>query len=275
MTIFTNLSDERVFTEQDTINTLTKYPSILVAHEMDNRGRFLPELTEDAHMLNDSEQLFMSEKLDGTNVRIVCVKKTASVFIGSREEILWCDEDICHNPAMNIVHAMGTFKSEIDRLLIYVTKLLKPTTDKDSIFVIYGELFGGRISKRSKQYTPDGSKVGFGVFDIGFYDIINRDIMTAPLENVSQYRKDNMKFLTVSELVDLKWKSDLIVDFHQIEPNTLKFGEIYNESDFLTNTGVYSKIGEETAEKEGIVVRTNDRRAVVKMRFEDYRRSLN
>ena len=49
------------------INSLTKYPSILTLHKLGEKGRLTQELTTDIQ----GEQLFATEKIDGTNAQLL------------------------------------------------------------------------------------------------------------------------------------------------------------------------------------------------------------
>lgn len=67
---------------KEKINTLTKYPSILTLHKLGEKGRLTNELTTPV----EGEIMYATEKIDGTNVRIICYG--TEYLIGSREFIL-------------------------------------------------------------------------------------------------------------------------------------------------------------------------------------------
>ena len=61
------------------INSLTKYPSILTLHKLGQKGRLTSEWATDIQ----GETMFATEKIDGTNVRIICLGN--EYLVGSRE----------------------------------------------------------------------------------------------------------------------------------------------------------------------------------------------
>jgi len=65
------------------LNSLTRYPSIPTDHVMGEKGRLTDELSEDF----SGEPVYATEKVDGTNSRIVFTPD-GSYLIGSREEFL-------------------------------------------------------------------------------------------------------------------------------------------------------------------------------------------
>ena len=107
---------------KDKINTLTKYPSILTLHKLGERGKLLNELTTPL----EGEQLFATEKIDGTNVRIICLGD--EYLVGSREFILHYCNDLFYYLTQGIVDGLKQLQVKI------------PSTS--CLTVIYGELFG-------------------------------------------------------------------------------------------------------------------------------------
>jgi len=67
---------------KEKINTLTKYSSILTLHKLGEKGRLKSELTTPIQ----GETMYATEKIDGTNVRIICYG--SEYLIGAREFIL-------------------------------------------------------------------------------------------------------------------------------------------------------------------------------------------
>ena len=65
------------------INSLTKYPSIPTYHKLDPKNGSLLE-----EALNFQGTLIATEKVDGTNARIICLPD-GNYLLGSREELLY------------------------------------------------------------------------------------------------------------------------------------------------------------------------------------------
>lgn len=82
---------------KEKINTLTKYPSILTLHRIGEKGRLINELTTPIH----GEEMSASEKIDGTNARIICYG--SEYLVGGREFILHHSHDLYFDNAQGIV----------------------------------------------------------------------------------------------------------------------------------------------------------------------------
>ncbi len=244
---------------KEKINTFTKYPSILTMHQLGEKGRLKNEFTTPL----EGEKLFATEKIDGTNVRIVC--SGHEYLIGSREFILTHNHDLYFDPAQGIVQGLNTLG--ITDLIPYTKQLT----------VIYGEFYGGKVSSNSKWYGQD--KIGFRVFDIATYDDLS--ILEKPQDQISNWREHEtenglvygQKFLTRKQIREMFFQFELVpeVDFElgdmshaTILNNLRKFIPITNVS--LSDTA--------TKKAEGLVLRNESRSKIVKIRFEDYERTL-
>lgn len=115
------------------LNSMTKYPSIPTYHALGDRGTLLEQT------VNFDGEVILTEKVDGTNSRIVLLPD-GNFVLGSREELLFAKGDLIGNPALGIVNALKD-----------VANSLMPL--KNSITVVFLELYGGRITAASKQYT--------------------------------------------------------------------------------------------------------------------------
>lgn len=78
------------------LNSITKYPSIATYHSMGGKGRLQEELL---NPVPPNAELDASEKLDGTNTRIIVLPgdPVATYFIGSREDLLTYQHDLVPN----------------------------------------------------------------------------------------------------------------------------------------------------------------------------------
>ena len=86
------------------LNILTKYPSIPTYHVRGDKGRLTEEVGVD---FSSEEKLNISEKIDGTNGRIIVSSYardlTLDYLIGSREEILYAKGDYVITNTLDIV----------------------------------------------------------------------------------------------------------------------------------------------------------------------------
>jgi hypothetical protein len=239
------------------INSLTKYPSILTLHKIGEKGRLTNELTTDL----GGEQMYATEKIDGTNVRLVCWGN--EYLIGSREFVLHYCQDLYFDTAQGIVEGIKELK----------TKMLSTNT----LTVVYGELFGGKMSSNSKQYGTE--KLGFRVFDIAQFSDLS--ILDQNLDEISRWREYEtakgiiygQKFFNNDEL------SFYSNDFQLVPSVKFDLGD-YSHKTILTNLYQYlpetqvALSSSALKRPEGLVLRNHNRSKIVKLRFEDYERTL-
>lgn len=244
------------------VNTLTKYPSILTLHKFGERGRFINDLTTN---ISPSDVLYASEKIDGTNVRIICIGN--EYIIGSRNELLAYSGDLCFNPSQQIVEN--------------VAKLIEIPSFFEHLTIIYGELFGGKVSKNSKQYG-DINEFGFRCFDI--VTIENpEDLLNNDLEEISRFREHETeegleyghKFMTIEVLqaqchiANIPIVPSLKVDIADFSHQSVL--DYLNKAIRKTNVALSERA---LMKPEGIILRNSDRSKIIKLRFEDYIRTL-
>jgi hypothetical protein len=242
---------------KEKINTLTKYPSILTLHQLGEKGRLKNELTTPI----ENELLYATEKIDGTNARIVCFGN--EYLIGAREFILHHSQDMYFDTAQGIVDGLKA--------------LGIPIPQTEWLTVVYGEFYGGKTTANAKWYGQD--KNGFRVFDVAVYNDLS--ILELSLPEISKWRERETEngiiygqnFLTRSQIQEqFPWLELVpVVEFdvgdlsHQMILNHLK--------KFLPFTKV--ALSENAIKKaEGVVLRNENRSKIVKLRFEDYERAL-
>ena len=136
---------------KDKLNTFTKYPSILTLHELGNKGVLLDSLTTNI----ENEKLFATEKIDGTNVRILIMGD--EFCIGSRENLIHYKGEMFYGTDLGIVEGLYS---------LFNNKFPEYYSKDFPLCVIYGELYGGKIGK-SKNYGQD--KLGFRIFNVVDY----------------------------------------------------------------------------------------------------------
>jgi hypothetical protein len=242
---------------KDKINTFTKYPSILTLHRIGEKGRLTNELTTTI----DGVKLYGTEKIDGTNVRIICYGD--EYLVGSREFILHHSNDIYFDPAQGIVDGLKTLRIPI------------PKTD--DFTVIYGEFYGGKTTTHSKWYGQD--KIGFRVFDVSRYDYL--DVLEFSIPEISRWREREtpygmfygQPFLTRTEIENTLPDLDLVpvVDFDLGDMTHKTILE--NLRKYIPTTNV--PLSDNALMKaEGLVLRNENRNVIVKVRYEDYERTV-
>ncbi len=243
---------------KEKVNTLTKYPSILTLHKME-RGRLMDEITTDI----SGETMFASEKIDGTNVRLIFWGD--EFLVGSRKQILHYSKDVYWDDSMDIVNQFYALEIPI----------LKP----NQLTVIFGELFGGKITANSKNYGKE--KHDYRVFDAAVFNDFS--ILEEPISAISAWREST---INSSESEALQYGQpfvdiDALNQFGYALTPRLEFplGNLDHSAvlqalkQFIPTTNVAltdtAKLG-----TEGVVLRNFDRSKIVKLRFEDYEKAL-
>jgi len=242
---------------KEKINTLTKYSSILTLHQLGEKGRLKNEFTTAIH----DEQMYATEKIDGTSARIISYG--AEYLIGAREFILHHSEDLYFDNAQGIVDGLKSLHINV------------PQTQK--LTVIYGEFYGGKTSANSTWYGQD--KNGFRVFDIAVYDDLS--VLKMEQAEISTWREREtengiiygQKFLTRSEMQH-QFSDFQLVPLIEFELGDMSHKVIMdNLKKFIPTTNV--ALSENACKKsEGLVLRNENRSKIVKVRFEDYERTL-
>lgn len=242
---------------KEKINTLTKYSSILTLHQFGEKGRLKKELTTPIQ----GEKMYATEKIDGTNVRIICYG--SEYLIGAREFILHHSHDLYFDNSQGIVDGLKKLNIKV------------PQTEKFT--VIYGEFYGGKTSANSKWYGQD--KNGFRVFDIAVYNDLS--MLELSQQEISKWREKETEngiiygqnFLTRSEMQS-QFSDFAFVPLVEFELGDMSHQVILdNLKKFIPNTNV--ALSENALKKsEGVVLRNERRSKIVKVRFEDYEKTL-
>ena len=242
---------------KEKINTFTKYPSILTLHKLGEKGKLKDEFTTPII----GEKMYATEKIDGTNVRIICYGN--KYLIGAREFILHHSDDLYFDNAQGIVEGIKNLGIQI------------PKTEKFT--VIYGEFFGGKTSSNSKWYGQD--KNGFRVFDIAIYEDLS--ILEMSLPEISRWRERETEegiiygqnFTTRSQM-EAEFPMFDYVPLVEFDLGDFSHETVLNNlNKFIPQTNV--SLSENALKKaEGVVLRTEDRSKIVKVRFEDYEKTL-
>lgn len=239
-------------------NSLTKYPSIPTYHALGERGR----VTDTVQVDFGAAPVLVTEKVDGANARIIC--HDGDYLIGSREELLHARGDSIHNPALGIVDAIRPIAE----------RLVGQKVRGDSVLVLYGEVYGGKVTAASKSYTSSGA-VGFRAFDA-------QDFYIGDFEKMAEWAPE--KIASWRESGDRKWFrwTDLrhVTDPLGVETVPVLGGRFGRASTSPADTLAWMRqvisathAGiDASGRPEGLVVRTADRSKIAKLRFEDYER---
>ncbi|WP_166831786.1 RNA ligase family protein [Thalassoroseus pseudoceratinae] len=238
------------------LNSTTKYPSIPTYHSLGDRGSLLNETVS-----FDGHPLIATEKVDGTNSRII-IMPDECYLIGSREELLHAKGDLVHNPALGIVE---TLKPAADRISSAYQ------SPQDAITTIYLETYGGKTTAAAKQYTSR-REFGFRVFDVNRVPISRLDselaVISSWRENGGQDFLSEAALTEFTEAMQLKLTPRVTgVDFI---PTAI--GETHDWLQSKITTTLVALDEDAGGKPEGLVVRTADRERIVKIRFEDYER---
>jgi len=249
------------------LNSLTKYPSIPTYHGMADRGMLLPE-----HVVFDNDVLYASEKVDGTNSRIILMPDNRYI-IGSREELLYANGDLIVNPTLGIVEAIRDIAKIVHQHQLWTWTNsagdLEIGDIPKIIRVFYFEMYGGKTPE-SKHYSGSG-KTHCRLFDVCDVGV---EMLEMPIEKISGWRENGgQNYLRHDALIGLADKIGLdLTPRITIESIPSSIDETYA---WLKNVipASLSKIDNGGAGKpEGIVVRTRTRSTIAKLRFEDYER---
>ncbi len=241
------------------LNTFTKYPSILTLHKLSKKN--INCLTDELTTPIQDVTLHATEKIEGSNARFICYGD--EYLIGARDTILY------HSGEANFIPTQGIVEG--------LKELNIPIPKPDKLTVIYGEFYGGKSSDNSKWYGKD--KVGFRVFDVAVFKDLS--ILEKPIEQISRWREkqtDNgiiygQNFLTRAEIQYYFPQYELTpwVDFElgDMTHETI----LSNLKKYLPTTNV--ALSESATKKaEGLVLRSADRSVIVKVRYEDYEKTL-
>lgn len=241
------------------INSMTKYPSIKTYHRMAEKGK----LTNEVQVPFDKPAI-LTEKVDGTNARII-VFSDGFYIIGSRDELLYAKGDLIVNPQLGIVSTLKPIAEKIEPLPQMF----------GCVMVYYFEVFGGNISKASKQYTGN-EKFGARLFDIAYIED-RENICSLPIEKIANWRNNGgQNFFSEDSLTfharTLNLEVTPRINVSYPIPTDIKETFDWLKSQIKVSNVVLdnSAIGK----PEGIVIRTEDRSRIAKLRFDEYERTF-
>ena len=257
-------------------NSFTKYPSILTYHKMGNKGCLSPELSFPEYKEDTDIELFVTEKIDGTNTRILIYN--GDYVIGSREEWVYAKGDrVIQSNAKGWI----SFMKEI-------AERITPQIPSGRFVCIYGELYGSKLQKSWKHYTSkDKDSYGFRVFDMWHMEHSEFNELFASMDEnqASAWRESNQQpWSTVDQIQCVCKKLNLeCVPYLTTAHLSGKEGLIVNSDimdsfEFLCHfrhtKAALDDSQKQNDEAEGVVIRSKDRKFIAKLRFEDYERTI-
>lgn len=242
----------------DKLSTLTKYPSIPTYHALGERGM----LASDEPQVDLSGDVIVTEKIDGTNGRIV-VFPDGTWLIGSREEWLAYSGDLLCNDQLGIVTA------------------LRPIADYlcgaySSLTVYYLEVYGGKTTAAAKEYSRQGT-VGVRLFDVLQEHEWEQLVATQTREALAGRRdRGEPRFMGADELAVFAERvgpaTVPVLDASWPVPTHPR--DVWTWLIPMSETRAHLD-GGGTGRSEGVVVRSPDRSRIAKIRFADYRRAVS
>lgn len=238
------------------LNSATKYPSIPCLHPMHDRGR----LSDTPLDLPDGD-LFVTEKIDGTNARII-VAPDGDWFIGSREELLCAKGDRVWNSSMRIVDTIRKWPEDLAGSIV--------AGAGGKWTVIYGEVYGAGINKLARSYATAVN--GFRAFDWMRFD---DSILAKPIVEISLWRDGGgQSFLSHDELVTecVLCNLPMVPPVRGVPVDRSHAGVLRWLNEVCPATAASLDVAT-PGPSEGVVIRDAGRTFIAKVRREDYQKA--
>ena len=247
-------------TDLTKLNSITKYPAIPTYHTLDPKNGGLLEAA-----VQFEGMVLGTEKIDGTNARIICLPDR-NFILGSREELLYGRGDLISNPALGIVAAI---KGVAERLI--------DSAAQEGIQVFYLEVFGGKVTAASKQYTGT-QQVSYRLFDLMPLPDYE-PLLAKESQEIAQWREGGgQPFVDEDGLQAAAEKHQLALTPRLCSLSATELPRsVSGMSDFLKERLPASQSildAEAGGLAEGIVWRTSSRSVIAKARSEDYARTM-
>ena len=238
------------------LNSATKYPSIPTYHHINPSNGILLDQT-----LPLAGQVTVTEKVDGVSARIV-VLPGGQYVIGSREELLHAKGDVVANPALGVVRALRDLADSI----------IEPP-GRDTIMVYFGEVYGGPANAAWRNYCGN-HEAGFRLFDIAH---ISSEVLHWPRSRISGWRQRGGQAYLPEALLASQTVAEVTPRLATLDGADLPTG-LQETRDWMAGLLPATRAAlddQARGHPEGVVLRTENRRGIVKLRFEDYDRTLH
>lgn len=255
------------------LDSATKYPSILTYHALGERGR----LTEDLSVQFPGDwPVWLTEKVDGTNARII-VFPNGQFLIGSRDDLLYASGDFVRNQTMGIVETLLRGWTAVETDDTHSSSVDWSTFASPSeLVVLFVEVYGFGIGKAAKVYAHTSKITSFRLFDVVRIPLAILDNLLAMTpERVAHWRDTGGQVFDLCDSLG-NLGIPVVPTIGIISANELP------KSVRDANTFLHTRVGytqcpltsEYSGRAEGLVLRTNNRWTIAKMRFEDYARTI-
>ncbi|MFC4334047.1 RNA ligase family protein [Salininema proteolyticum] len=248
------------------VNSATKYPSIPYYHEMDDRGRYTDVVA--TPLRTDLSRLVCTEKVDGTNARII-IHPGGDWQIGSRTELLAAKGDRLYNPHEGIA---GHLIDQAETVVEAVRDSVGSVHAAHKVTVVYLEVYGLGIGAGWRNYTGDKHAGGARIFDIASFE---QDILLKNREEIAELRGDTGRHLhwaTVDRLATLTeaLPFDMVpeIELPSLPPAGWRETEEWLQ-ELVPSTHV-ALDGGAKGRPEGVVIRHRDRSTITKLRLKEY-----
>lgn len=247
------------------LNTATKYPSIETYHVLE-KGK-LTEKLGPFDGIDPHEEVILTEKVDGTNIRIVLLPD-GDWFIGIRESLIYAKGDRIVSDALG-----GAARVVMPFAEAAAKRQAEGVQYPHHAQVLFMEVYGHKIGGGAKNYTR-GTDKGARLFDLAYVPL---DTLDKSREEIASWRDHGgQRFATeatilrASAALGLPHTPRLAAMGAGTLPTTLE-----GTQDFLGQMlpATWVALSDDAQMRpEGIVLRTKDRSRIAKARFEDYAR---
>lgn len=245
------------------LNSATKYPSISTYHALDPKNGNLIE--DQPTLFPAGSRVVATEKVDGTNVRIIVIGD--DWFVASREELLAAKGDRIWNNKLDIVSSVRETAQTVAE---------RNPCGSNMVLTVYVELYGLRCLPAWKLYG-NGQLAGLRLFDIS---VIPLDILNEDIERIASWRDHGgQHFLGEENLRERGRQFELKLAPRLAEMNATLPTDLQGMRDLLARLAPRSRVSLDMDSAipkfpEGIVFRSMDRSIIAKARFEDYDKTL-
>lgn len=257
------------------LNSATKYPETPTYHFMDKKSGLLQE---DQYIDFGGQRVQVTEKIDGTNGRIIFLPASSGQdwVIGSREDLLSCSEDHMINPTLGIVDVLKPLADEIHNVHMDLR------FEMSAVRVYFFEVYGGNVGQNAKQYTTDRSLFGARLFDvIEFSPELFAETMSYERESIAGWRDRGGQpflghddFLHVSQETNMHRVPVLDAGFDgKLLPCTFSGAQLVLDT-WLPRGSEALLDMKAPGRPEGVVLKSHDRKITAKMRFVDYESTI-
>lgn len=240
------------------LDTATAYPSILTYHVIGERGMLGDETNV---TFQPGEQVFITEKIDGANCRMIILPGNDYV-IGNRKQLLYARGDRLANQSEDNLTMVAALQPAAERLA--------DEWEGETVLVVYAEVFGAGIGRAWTQYTADKGKAGARWFDAR---TVHPTVLTWPLDRIAGWRERGQEgFVPLSTRIAYDIGLEKVPPIATCDGGDIPTGREETEQ-WMADLIPLSHAGIDEAgngNPEGLVARTDTRSKIVKFRFAEY-----